>query len=198
MIFLECGPAQEQVIRRIFTALSQLYKDYVISVSMGIATAKDVGSNYGAMFRAADQALYFAKENGHVVTVSTMIPCRTCSCCPMPKSCVSNPSRPRCDTLPLHCRPTGGAPLNHRKKRPHNRLPCLRCGLCSLLYYARRRFWIASRSNAIAISPPPVMVNSVVPIPPVSGSSAPLSSGGLVSSRVFLTVTPLYSSLSKS
>lgn len=64
MIFLECNQSQEQVIKRIFTAICQQYKDFTISVSMGIATTNGVGHDYEAMFRAADQALYFAKENG--------------------------------------------------------------------------------------------------------------------------------------
>lgn len=64
MLFLECGPAREQVIKRIFTSLSSTYENCNISVSMGVARAYDVGANYEMMFRAADQALYFAKEKG--------------------------------------------------------------------------------------------------------------------------------------
>lgn len=64
LLFLECGSHQEQVIKRIFGSMSVPYKDCSISVSMGIAKASDVGADYEAMFRAADQALYYAKENG--------------------------------------------------------------------------------------------------------------------------------------
>lgn len=65
LLFLECGCAQEQVIRRIFTALCEPYQDYPVSVSMGIARTADVGSNFETLFRAADRALYYAKEKGH-------------------------------------------------------------------------------------------------------------------------------------
>lgn len=64
LLFLECGSSWDKVIKRIFESLSAPYKDYSISISMGIARTADVGSNYEAMFRAADQALYVAKENG--------------------------------------------------------------------------------------------------------------------------------------
>lgn len=64
LIFLKSSDSEERAVKRIFKSLSAPYKDYSISVSMGISKTADVGTDYDAMFRAADQALYFAKENG--------------------------------------------------------------------------------------------------------------------------------------
>lgn len=64
LLFLESGSEKEQMIRQIFSSLTAPYLDHPISVSMGVAATADVGTNYDALFRAADQALYFAKHNG--------------------------------------------------------------------------------------------------------------------------------------
>lgn len=64
LLFLACGSAHEQVIQRLFAALCTPYEDCPVSVSMGVARTVDVGTNYESVFRAAAQALRFAKENG--------------------------------------------------------------------------------------------------------------------------------------
>lgn len=65
LLFLECSEAHEQeVIRRIFSRLCAPYLEYPLSVSMGVARTADVGADFARLFRAADQALYFAKKNG--------------------------------------------------------------------------------------------------------------------------------------
>ena len=64
LIFLECKMEIEPAIQRIYSALIGQYKDFTISVSMGVATPQMVGTNYDALFQAADQALYTVKRAG--------------------------------------------------------------------------------------------------------------------------------------
>ena len=51
-------------MKRIFRLLSTRYEKFNISVSMGIACAKDCGGNYDTLFHMADEALYEVKRNG--------------------------------------------------------------------------------------------------------------------------------------
>ena len=64
LIFLECKMEIEPAIQRIYSALIGQYKDFTISVSRGVATPQMVGTNYDALFQAADQALYTVKRAG--------------------------------------------------------------------------------------------------------------------------------------
>ena len=52
------------VIARVFEALSGRYKDFDISVSMGVSTTQATGRDYADLFRTADLALYAAKRSG--------------------------------------------------------------------------------------------------------------------------------------
>lgn len=54
----------EGVIRRIFDSLIGQYEDFKISISMGVAKTKDIGTDYDTLFHAADQALYTVKRGG--------------------------------------------------------------------------------------------------------------------------------------
>ena len=58
------GDEVRAAIARVFGALSGRYKDFGISVSMGVSTTQTAGRDYADLFRAADQALYAAKRSG--------------------------------------------------------------------------------------------------------------------------------------
>ena len=64
LIFIEYKTAPEQIISRIFNAMTGNYEDFPLSVSMGIAITKEIGNKYEKLFHAADQALYYAKRSG--------------------------------------------------------------------------------------------------------------------------------------
>lgn len=64
LLFLEHKGHVEAAVQRIYNALQGQYEDFEISISMGVARAEDVGSDYDALFRAADQALYAVKRSG--------------------------------------------------------------------------------------------------------------------------------------
>lgn len=64
LIFLEYSGGIEPVIRRIFDALHGEYQSFEILISMGIALSPENGTQYDALFHAADQALYVAKKGG--------------------------------------------------------------------------------------------------------------------------------------
>jgi diguanylate cyclase (GGDEF)-like protein len=63
-IFLEYKMDLEPVIQRIYRSLCGKFQDFTISISMGIARADVVGTDYESMFHAADQALYYCKRSG--------------------------------------------------------------------------------------------------------------------------------------
>ncbi len=65
LIFLEYKVDAEQVIHRIFNAITGQYEGFPISVSMGVARTSIVGYEYDTLFHAADQALYSVKRQGH-------------------------------------------------------------------------------------------------------------------------------------
>ena len=64
LIFMEYKTDPEQIIGRIFNAMSGNYEEFPLSVSMGIAITKEIGNKYEELFHAADQALYHAKRTG--------------------------------------------------------------------------------------------------------------------------------------
>ena len=64
LIFLEYKTDAEQLVDRIFGAITGHYKDFPLSVSMGVACTNEVGGEYEKLFHAADQALYSAKRAG--------------------------------------------------------------------------------------------------------------------------------------
>ena len=64
LLFLEHKGHVEAAVQRIYNALQGQYEDFEISISMGVARAEDVGTDYDALFRAADQALYAVKRSG--------------------------------------------------------------------------------------------------------------------------------------
>lgn len=53
-----------QLIRRIFTCLTQPLGDFPVSVSMGIALAENYRGTYDELFHNADTAAYYVKKNG--------------------------------------------------------------------------------------------------------------------------------------
>lgn len=64
LIFAECkGDALPQ-IERVFRALTSQYKEFQISISMGISLCPENSREYERLFHCADQALYSAKKNG--------------------------------------------------------------------------------------------------------------------------------------
>ncbi len=64
LLFQEYQDQIEPTIDRIFQNLSATYDGYPVSVSMGVATTENVERTYSALFHAADQALYAAKNEG--------------------------------------------------------------------------------------------------------------------------------------
>ncbi len=64
LLFLDCTVDPERIIDRIFNTLNCEFENYTISISMGVAKTSDVGRDYEALFRAADQALYSVKRAG--------------------------------------------------------------------------------------------------------------------------------------
>lgn len=64
LVFLEYTEELEPIIQRIFYALTGRFEDFDISVSMGVARADLVGTDYETLFHCADQALYTVKRTG--------------------------------------------------------------------------------------------------------------------------------------
>lgn len=65
LIFSRCPTEQaSRQIERIFNALSVMYRDFPISISMGVSFCPLHGKTYEALFHCADQALYEAKRRG--------------------------------------------------------------------------------------------------------------------------------------
>ncbi|WP_297870321.1 diguanylate cyclase [uncultured Oscillibacter sp.] len=64
VIFLEYKEEIETIIDRIFHSLCGQYKDFPISISMGVALSPALPRDYDSLFHAADQALYTAKRSG--------------------------------------------------------------------------------------------------------------------------------------
>ena len=65
IIFLEYKNDLEPAVKRIYGKLAgERYKDFAFSVSMGVAMTEIVGTDYDALFHAADQTLYTVKQSG--------------------------------------------------------------------------------------------------------------------------------------
>lgn len=65
--FLVFMPYKEQIepqVSRIFGLLCSDYKEFRVSVSIGVACAQDCGRDYDTLFHMADEALYEAKRRG--------------------------------------------------------------------------------------------------------------------------------------
>ena len=52
----------EPLVKRIFDLLCGQYKEFRVSVSMGIACAEECGGDYSVLFHMADEAMYEAKS----------------------------------------------------------------------------------------------------------------------------------------
>lgn len=64
MVFMKYEGNVEKRIKDIHDSVSCRYKDYPISLSMGIALYPRDGSDYETIYKHADQALYIAKKSG--------------------------------------------------------------------------------------------------------------------------------------
>ena len=65
LLFLEYGGELDPVISRIYHTISgSMFEDFPICLSMGVAPTDVVGTDYDALFHAADQALYKVKRSG--------------------------------------------------------------------------------------------------------------------------------------
>lgn len=64
LIFMEYTMDVTMTIQRIFNSLIGKYEGFPISISMGVARTEVVGTDYDALFHAADQALYTVKRAG--------------------------------------------------------------------------------------------------------------------------------------
>lgn len=64
LIFMEYSENVEKIIERLATTLTGQYQGFSISVNIGTALSEIVGADYNALFQAADQALYSAKQDG--------------------------------------------------------------------------------------------------------------------------------------
>lgn len=65
LLFLEYKEDLEYVIEVIYNRLAGgSYEDFQISVSMGVASTAEVGTDYDTLFKRADQALYVVKNHG--------------------------------------------------------------------------------------------------------------------------------------
>lgn len=64
LLFLEyAGPEElEPAIARIHSSLCGRFRDFDVSLSMGVASTEALGRDYDVLFRAADQALYSIKK----------------------------------------------------------------------------------------------------------------------------------------
>ena len=64
LIFLEYKDDLESAIEGVYSRVNGgVYKDFTISVSMGVASNSEAGSDYDSLFRCADQALYVVKHS---------------------------------------------------------------------------------------------------------------------------------------
>ena len=64
LIFMPYKDNMEPQVKRIFELLSTKYEKFPISISMGIACAKDCDGSYDNLFHMADEALYEVKRSG--------------------------------------------------------------------------------------------------------------------------------------
>lgn len=64
LLFMPYKDEKEMPVNRVFCMLDKDYKGFHISVSMGVAKAKDSGRDYESLFHMADVAMYRAKKSG--------------------------------------------------------------------------------------------------------------------------------------
>ncbi len=65
LLFLEYGGELDPIVSRIYSSISgSMFEDFPICLSMGIAPTDVAGTDYDALFHAADQALYKVKRSG--------------------------------------------------------------------------------------------------------------------------------------
>ena len=64
LVFMPYKEQMEPQVNRIFGLLCSDYKEFRVSVSIGVACAKDCGRDYDTLFHMADEALYEAKRKG--------------------------------------------------------------------------------------------------------------------------------------
>lgn len=64
LIFITGQNDMEPVIENLFHAITAKYKEFDVSVSMGVVICPQAENSYDALFQRADQALYSAKNNG--------------------------------------------------------------------------------------------------------------------------------------
>lgn len=64
IIFMEYTGNVEPQIKRIFTAVTDVYKGFKLSISMGVATTADGDADYETLFEKADKTAYSVKNNG--------------------------------------------------------------------------------------------------------------------------------------
>lgn len=64
LICMSCQNEVEPMVERLFNSISGKYRDFHISISMGVAICPQHGKNYEVLFHRADQALYAAKKSG--------------------------------------------------------------------------------------------------------------------------------------
>lgn len=64
LLFMPYKDEKEMPVNRVFHMLDKDYKDFHISVSMGVAMANESDRNYEALFHMADVAMYRAKKSG--------------------------------------------------------------------------------------------------------------------------------------
>lgn len=64
LVFLEYAAPEElePAVARIHSSLCGEFRGFEVSLSMGVARSETLGRDYGALFRAADQALYSIKK----------------------------------------------------------------------------------------------------------------------------------------
>lgn len=64
LIFLQYKAELAPIIKRIYGTLVGNYQHFPLAFSMGVAESEKVGTDYQALFNAADKAMYFAKRSG--------------------------------------------------------------------------------------------------------------------------------------
>ncbi len=64
LIFMECKGEPHSAIGRIHPYLQGEFEGFSISLSMGVADTRTVGTDYDQLFHAADNALYYVKRHG--------------------------------------------------------------------------------------------------------------------------------------
>jgi len=64
LVSLEYRENIDLAVKRLFNTLTGRFRDFTISISMGVALTESVGRDFDALFHAADQALYTVKRGG--------------------------------------------------------------------------------------------------------------------------------------